>query len=86
MRPAQPHDASAIARVHVATWRVGYAHVFPEERLQGISVDARADRWRDLLTEPRDGEYTAVAEVDGEIVGFATAGPDRDGPGVEPRP
>jgi GNAT superfamily N-acetyltransferase len=81
VRPATPADADAIARVHLRTWQGAYAHVFPPETLASISHERRAEHWRRILpTAPA----TLVAEVDGEVVGFASAGPsvDADGEGV----
>jgi ribosomal protein S18 acetylase RimI-like enzyme len=75
IRPATPDDADAIAGVHVRTWQGAYAHVFPLEELAAISAEERARGWRVMLQRsPR----THVAEVDGEVVGFASAGPSRD--------
>lgn len=77
IRPAIPDDAEAIARVHVRTWQGAYGHVFPVEELEGISVEARAASWRGMLERGR----TYVAERDGEVVGFASAGASRDDDG-----
>jgi GNAT superfamily N-acetyltransferase len=85
IRTATPEEAEAVAGVQVRSWRAAYAHIFPPERLAGLSVEERATMWR---------RYPPlVAEVDGEIVGFASVGPsqDPDGDGelyaiyVEPR-
>jgi GNAT superfamily N-acetyltransferase len=74
LRRATPDDAEGIARVHVRTWQGAYGHVFPAEELEGISVEARAASWRGMLERGR----TYVAERDGQVVGFASAGPSRD--------
>ena len=76
MRPATVDDAAEIARVHVETWRVAYAHVFPAEFLQGLSVEERAERWDGIL-RTCTGE-TFVAELDGRVLGFASVEPTRD--------
>ena len=57
------------------TWQAAYAHVFGAERLAGMDVDARAERWGRWL---EDGEAAFVAEDDGRIVGFSWVGPSRD--------
>lgn len=69
-----------IALVHVRTWQVAYAHAFPSERLRDISVEVRAERWQQLLAEQPVSEQTLVAELGGEIVGFASTGPAREDP------
>jgi RimJ/RimL family protein N-acetyltransferase len=80
VRPATLADAEAVARVHVQTWQGAYRHVFPTGRLAAISLERRAESWRSTL---REGPATFVAEADGEVVGFASAGPcgDADGEG-----
>ena len=62
VRDAMPEDAEAIAAVHVRTWQGAYSHIFPTDRLAGISVDARAQFWRRLLTDPPPRTYQLVAE------------------------
>ncbi len=49
IRVATGADAEGIARVHERGWRVGYAHVFPEEKLTNRFVDP--ERWRERLEE-----------------------------------
>ena len=75
LRRATPDDAEGIACVHVRTWQGAYGHVFPPEKLAGISPEERARYWRTTLGR---SSRTYVAEVDGDVVGFASAGPSRD--------
>ena len=75
VRPAAVADAAAIAAVHVRTWQAAYVDVFGAERLAGMDVDARAERWRRWL---EDGEAAFVVELDGRVVGFSWVGPSRD--------
>jgi ribosomal protein S18 acetylase RimI-like enzyme len=81
VRPATPADAEGIARVHVRTWQGAYAHVFPAKELASVSIDRRTDYWRTALA---DSTTVLVAEVDGEVAGFADVGSshDADGHGV----
>lgn len=72
VRDATPGDAEAIARVHVRAWQVGYAHVFPPEKLAGIDEAARARGWRDGL---ESGWKVLVPE---DLSGFAGVGPSRE--------
>ncbi len=80
IRVATGADAEGIARVHERGWRVGYAHVFPEEKLTNRFVDP--ERWRERLEEPPQGWTTFVADRDGWIAGFASVGPSREEDGV----
>jgi ribosomal protein S18 acetylase RimI-like enzyme len=78
VRPATPADADAIARIHVRGWQVAYAHVFPLEELELLSIDRRAAAWRTTL---EGSTSVLVAEVDGEVAGFADVGASRDADG-----
>lgn len=75
IRSANQQDASAIAHVHVASWRTTYAGIVPDEYLKNLDEAARTALWEEWLT--RDLEIY-VAELDGEAVGFASAGPIRE--------
>ena len=70
IRPGTSADAEAVARVHVRTWQAAYAHVFPAERLAELSVERRADQWREWPP--------LVAVADGVLVGFVSVGASRD--------
>ncbi len=81
VREATLDDAHTIALVHVRTWQVAYAHVFPAAELRNVSVEARTERWREGLASPRAGDVTFVAVDDsGAVVGFASIGRGRDEP------
>ena len=76
LRRATTGDAAAIAAVHVETWRVAYAHVFPAEYLEGLSFAERQELWtRTLSGETFD---VFVAELGGRIAGFVSSGPAED--------
>lgn len=82
IRPARCGDAGGIARVHVDAWRSTYGGVVPESYLARLSVERRLAMWRRTLCEPdgSTGEFVYVAESsDGEIVGFASGGAEREG-------
>jgi GNAT superfamily N-acetyltransferase len=38
LRAARVDDAEEIARLHVRTWQVAYAHGFPAEGLEGLAA------------------------------------------------
>jgi GNAT superfamily N-acetyltransferase len=81
VRLARPEDALGLAEVHVASWRTTYPGLVPDEVLQALSVERRAGAWLQQLTTP-DNPWFLLAAVDetGRIVGFANAGPLREGP------
>lgn len=78
IREARAEDAEAIAVVHVQSWRDAYTGLVPQAVLDGLSVERRADAWREWLPKLEQSR-TWVAEVEGEIAGFVNAGASRDG-------
>src|SRR5690606_10291226 len=76
IRPAGPADASAIAAVHIASWRGAYAGIVPDEYLASLDHDQREKHWVQSLSTP--GARTWLADADGRTIGFATLGPSRD--------
>jgi len=78
VRRARLADAAAIAAVHVGTWQAAYAHIFGKERLAELDPERRSAGWERALAERHD-EDVFVAERDGALVAFASAGPSRDG-------
>lgn len=77
LRPAQPEDALAVARVHVRSWQVAYRGLLPDDYLNQLRPEDRASRYDFTHTDPQK-PHTIVAEGDGLIVGFATTMPSRD--------
>ena len=77
LRPAEPSDAIAVARVHVRAWQVGYRRLLPDEYLDGLRAEDRAQRYNFANPDPHKPQ-TIVAVADGDICGFATTAPARD--------
>lgn len=84
IRVPGPADADRIAELHVAAWRETYTHLLPEGFFTPEFVRGRHAMWHWVLDEPREGQTVRVAEVDGELVGVAFAGPSM-GDGEHPR-
>jgi GNAT superfamily N-acetyltransferase len=75
VRPAVSEDAHAIVDIRNAGWREAYAHLLSAEFLANLSADAEGFR-RGI---ERTDRTIVVAELDGEIVGYALAvPPDED--------
>lgn len=74
IREAEPSDASALATLHIATWREAYAHVLPAEFFSEEHIAGRHKMWTQVLGNPRDGSSVQVAENHGSLVGFAWTG------------
>src|SRR5262245_54426935 len=75
VRFAEPADCRGIAEVQVRTWQAAYQHALPPEVLDDLSVDEEEARWRQRI----EGEAAVVwvAEMQGDVVGFASVGPSR---------
>lgn len=73
IRPATPADADRIAHVHAESWRTAYRGALSDAYLSGPIDAERAQVWRERFANPPAGQYAAVAQVDGEIVGFVCA-------------
>lgn len=80
IREALPADAAAIARVQVDTWHTTFSDTLPPDFLDGINLEAQTPRWEEELNDPARASFLFVAETgDGEVVGFASCGPERKG-------
>ena len=75
IRIAEMRDAAAIAHVHVQSWLTTYEGIVPKEYLASLNEAERVPLWQDWLT--RDISVF-VAEVEGEVVGFAGGGAIRE--------
>lgn len=57
------------------TWRAAYRGLMPDEAVAQFDVEAQQRLWRERLAgAPRPGSANFVAELDGEVVGFASVG------------
>ncbi len=81
IRSATRADADGITDVQVASWRAGYAHVFPQSVLYDDDFDSsRRTFWHLWRFAP--GHRVAVAVEPGNeharVVGFSSYGPERE--------
>lgn len=77
IRAAEPEDAMAVAQVHVRSWQVAYRTLLPDDYLDGLRPEDRAQMYDFASTDPAKPK-TMVAEEGGLILGFATTMPSRD--------
>ncbi len=78
IRHADVGDATGIGSVHAESWRTTYRGIVPDAFLEAIDVDKWSERQRRYMTEAPDDAVSLVAEVDGQIVGWAVGGPNRE--------
>jgi ribosomal protein S18 acetylase RimI-like enzyme len=77
LRPAEPDDALAVARVHVRSWQVAYRTLLPDDYLDQLRPEDRAKQYDFASLDPRGPETIVVAE--GRLIqGFATTASSRD--------
>jgi GNAT superfamily N-acetyltransferase len=77
VRAAAPSDATAMAALHVRAWRATYSGILPDAFLAGLKAEDREAMWRGALTTPELApaeRVILVAEADGALLGFASAG------------
>ena len=77
LRLAEPHDALAVAQVHVRSWQEAYQGLLPDNYLAQLRAEDRASQY-DFATRDPLKPRTIVALEDGQILGFATTAPSRD--------
>jgi GrpB-like predicted nucleotidyltransferase (UPF0157 family)/ribosomal protein S18 acetylase RimI-like enzyme len=83
VRPVSVGDEIGAASVHIHSWRETYAGVIDDAALDALPIKfvERVERWRKIVNESSSAsdKKTIVAVRDGDIVGFASVGVDRDG-------
>lgn len=71
VRRATVDDAALIAQVRIDSWRAAYRGMIPDAYLDGMKVEDSTRMWTRVLGAASDAACTFVAEVEGELVGFA---------------
>ncbi|MCM0621740.1 GNAT family N-acetyltransferase [Nocardioides bruguierae] len=77
IRRAVPGDAEAWTDLHLVVWEEAYTGLMPPEVLTGRR-SRRDEGVRKRRTMLESGARVLLAEDDGHLVGFASAGPARD--------
>jgi ribosomal protein S18 acetylase RimI-like enzyme len=82
VRPATVADAPAMGQLVVRAWQAAYRGQMPDDYLDGLRAEERAAYWDGVLRREDRRGVILVAERDGEVVGFAAAGPSPDPQGA----
>lgn len=86
VRPPVPTDAPTLGALHVRAWQAAYrGGLMPDDYLDALSAEHRAQRWAEALEHPprpRSARFVAVDE-DGAVVGFIIVGPAAGDPAAD---
>ena len=77
IRLATLADIDELGRLHVRCWGQTYSHILSPEALGRMTAEDMTEMWRRVV-ERASANAQAVAELDGELVGFASCGPSRE--------
>jgi L-amino acid N-acyltransferase YncA len=77
-RPDREDGVRAIAELHARSWQLGHQRLFPNVVVDSVSVEEREASWEERLKGASSDDTILVADRDGEVVGFASAGPTND--------
>ena len=79
VRAATLSDVSAVADLHLASWRTAYRGIVPEAYLRDVTLEGRQARWRRALSARESRHTDTLVAVDGvEVVGVCSFGPRQD--------
>lgn len=76
IRAAEPDDAQAFSACHLACWREAYENLWGSERFAEFDPAKLAIRRRQEIEAGIADHF--LADIDGEVVGIAIAGPSRE--------
>jgi GNAT superfamily N-acetyltransferase len=71
IRRATVADAAVIAAVRIDSWRTTYRGIIPDDYLDGMKIEDSTAIWSRILSATSNAANVFVAEVDGEVLGFA---------------
>jgi L-amino acid N-acyltransferase YncA len=76
IKKATQDDCLSIAQIHVLSWQHAYCDLLPSEYLAQLSVENRAETWRNALNTC--SSQVLVAQSDDVLLGFISFAPCRD--------
>lgn len=79
IRDVKTEDLLDIAKVKIDTWRSTYRGIISEDILENLDCSEQAEKFEGMIPRSGDKKFLIVAEANGEIVGFAAGGSERDG-------
>ena len=77
IRKANLNDSKGIANVHVESWVETYTGIVPDKYLATLSKTNRQSMWLNIISANKANQFTFVATVNDEVVGFVNGGEAR---------
>jgi ribosomal protein S18 acetylase RimI-like enzyme len=84
VRPAAWGDIEGMARVAVDTWGLTYHAILPKAYLARMRYAALENQRSRMMHAQGVHHFVAIEPTAGEVVGFASCGPTRNGGGAAP--
>lgn len=78
VRPMTVTDTPGVGEVHVRAWQTAYRGAMPDDYLDRLRPEDRAELWRRGVETDWIGHRDVVV-VDGQVEGFVAYGPEREG-------
>ena len=79
LREPLADDVHALAELHVRCWKQSYAEQLPADYFTPEQLESRRALWERLVADQNPRLRRVIAQSQGELVGFALAGPGLDG-------
>ena len=79
VRPASWDDIEGMARVSVDTWRLTYLDILPRAYLERMRLVRHETQRSRMMHAPGVHHFVAIEPAAGEVVGFVSCGPTRNG-------
>ncbi|MFC0300668.1 GNAT family N-acetyltransferase [Virgibacillus soli] len=77
IRQASYEDATAIANIHVRTWKNTYQDLIDEKDISNMTYENRKVLWQTILQTQTEDRVTLVIHQNEQIIGFISGGPER---------
>ena len=78
VRESTEADAYDVARVNILSWQSAYRDIIPDDYLNNLNIDKRAERLKKDLVEYAGKTYWFAMAYDGKIIGTMAIGQCRD--------
>jgi ribosomal protein S18 acetylase RimI-like enzyme len=78
IRHATLADAERMGFINASSWRTTYTGLIDERAFDAMTHEAMVAKWTRIITHyATNSSFAFVAEIDGEVVGYVSCGPNR---------